>query len=139
MRSGIRRGRPGSRFDDSVFREAVRQTLVLEDWLESTWPEFEECEAGRCAHREAGLSCELENQREETVGTVDAVYGRDASTALFLARKYERPEDRPEDWSFELWRAVNLATAEDARFRRLKIKAAGDEIERRIRANGNSR
>lgn len=108
----------------------MRQHLILERFLHDTFPEFEECAAGRCTC-DAGISCEYENERRETVGTVPRGIAADARTALGLARKYSEWRERPASWSWELTRAVNIAGIAEANFERMKDL----EAERARKAN----
>lgn len=109
----------------------MRQHLVLEDFLSSTYPEFEECAAGSCPHRVDGFSCEYAEQTRETIGTVSRTVAADARTALGLVRKYSDWRERPASWSWELTRAVNIAGTVEANYERMKSREA-----ERARKNG---
>lgn len=111
----------------------MRQHLILERFLSQTFPEFEECAAGNCTCG-AGVSCEYDNERRETIGTVPRGIATDARTALGLARKYSDWRDRPTSWSWELTRAVNLAGVFEANFERMKDL----EAQRARRANSGT-
>ena len=109
----------------------MRQHLILERFLQQTFPEFEECAQDRCPHAADGLSCEYDNERRETIGPVPRGIAADARTALGLARKYSDWRDRPAGWSWELTRAVNLAGIAEANYERMKDL----EAERARKAN----
>lgn len=107
----------------------MRLHLVLEDFVSSTSPEFDECAAGDCPHKLDGSSCEYAEQARETIGTVTRSLAADARTALGLVRRYSDWRERPAGWSWELTRAVNVAGTVEANYERLKDREA--ERERR--------